>query len=148
MITKEILEQMLDEFELIGKQRKYYEDQPIISILRLFGVPEHQSENLKCIPDFLEYDNIMILMPKSVYDTIDFTKLYLPKRLRFHPNIGGDEWIIIGNYDIKPQKIEIKFDYNYNRRMQFTHQSDAQRQSIAEFGDFGIQKLNVCTNAQ
>lgn len=109
MITKNDLDQLIEGLEMLDKQRKFYEDQSIISILKIFGIPEHKSESIKSIPDFLEKDNILIWMPKSVWETIDFTKLTIPKKLKFTINPFADEWQIIGVNDFDNQRMTIEF---------------------------------------
>jgi len=101
---------MQSQFEILDKQRRIYEEQPIISILKLLGIPEHKSGSMVCIPDFLEQDKIFICMPKSIYDSIDFSKLSIPKRLNFIRNIYDEAWRIVGANDFKPETLEIKFD--------------------------------------
>jgi len=49
-------------------------------------------------------------MPKSIYDSIDFSKLSIPKRLNFIRNIYDEAWRIVGANDFKPETLEIKFD--------------------------------------
>lgn len=109
MITKNDLEQLNQYFQMLDKQRKILEDNAIISVLRSLGLPAHKSDSMMGIPDFIEKDNIYIWMPKSVYATIDFSKLSIPNRLTFTMNPFEDEWKIIGVNNLNKDRIEIKF---------------------------------------
>jgi hypothetical protein len=114
MDLKVVLEQMAAEFEIIDNERKNHEEESIISILKYLGIPEDKSANSKCISEFLTYDRVFVVMPKAVYDTIDFCNLNIPNRLKFYPNIANDEWMVVGDNDIKPVELLMKFDTDFN----------------------------------
>jgi hypothetical protein len=96
MITKEILEQMQPRLEILEDYRKVYKDQQITLILKYFGISENKSENFKSISDYLEFDVIFILTPNSVFETIDFSKLFIPDKIKFVPNYENESWSIFG----------------------------------------------------
>lgn len=108
---------MSQQFKILDEQRRVYENEAIKSVLRFFNIPEHKSEALKCMDDFLVCDFICISMPKKVYRAIDFSMLNTPKKLMFQPNHMGDEWTIIGFNQFQEPKIEINFKDNRSETM-------------------------------
>jgi len=117
MITKKILEQMQSQLEIMDNHRKFYENQQITSILKYFGIPENKSENIKSISDYLEFDIILIFTPNSVFETIDFSKLFLPEKIKFVSNYNNENWMIIGQNKEDMKSITIEFDSNENHRL-------------------------------
>jgi hypothetical protein len=117
MITKKILEQMQSQLEIMDNHRKFYENQQITSILKYFGIPENKSESIKSISDYLEFDLILIFMPNSVFKTIDFSKLFLPEKIKFVTNYNNESWIILGQNREDLKTIKIEFDSNENHRL-------------------------------
>lgn len=117
MITKKILEQMQSQLEIMDNHRKFYENQQITSILKYFGIPENKSENIKSISDYLEFDIILIFTPSSVFETIDFSKLFLPEKIKFVSNYNNGNWIIMGQNREDMKSITIEFDSNENHRL-------------------------------
>lgn len=116
MITIEVLKEMTSHFEMIEAQRKLLENAPVIAILKLFGIPEHKSSDVKSIPDFLENDNIFILVPKSIFELIDFSSLRIPDKIKFQENIYEDSWQIVGVDNLKNESIGFKFDSGMEER--------------------------------
>lgn len=117
MITKKILEQMQSQLEIADNHRKFYENQQITSILKYFGIPENKSENIKSISDYLEFDIILIFTPSSVFETIDFSKLFLPEKIKFVSNYNNENWIITGQNREDMKSITIEFNSNENHRL-------------------------------
>ena len=117
MITEKILEQMQSQLEIMDNHRKFYENQQITSILKFFGIPENKSENIKSISDYLEFDVISIFTPNSVFKTIDFSKLFLPEKIKFGTNYNNESWIILGQNREDLKTIKIEFDSNENHRL-------------------------------
>jgi hypothetical protein len=72
---------MQSQLEIMDNHRKYYENQQITSILKYFGIPENKSENIKSISDYLI---LFQSLPSSVFETIDFSKLFLPEKNKIH----------------------------------------------------------------
>ena len=116
MINIEVLKQMTSQFQMIESERKALENQAIIPILKLFGITEHKSTNLKSIPDFLEKDNIFILVPKNIFEGIDFSILNIPAKVKFQENIYEDKYQIIGVDNFKQERLELKFDSDTEAR--------------------------------
>jgi len=110
MITLQDLEKMHSHLKMLDYQRKFYENQQVTAVLQYFGIPDHKSESIKSIADYLEFDIILIYMPNSVYDTIDFSKLFLPEKLKFIPNGNENDWFLLGKNRLNTDSIEIKFN--------------------------------------
>ena len=96
MITKEILEEIQFSLEMLNNEIKLYENLQITLILKYFGIPENKSENIKSISDYLEFDVIFIITPNSVFETIDFSKLFIPDKIKFVTNYENESWSIFG----------------------------------------------------
>ena len=109
MFTKEDLESMELYFKEMDGRRKYFEDAAISQVLWFFGLPYTKNNTSPSIEDFLEYDNIVILMPEDNYRSIDFSKLSIPKKLMFQVNRYSEEWSVIGFNQYKEPQLKVSF---------------------------------------
>lgn len=108
---------MQSQLEIMDNHRKFYENQQITYILKYFGIPENKSENIKSISDYLKFDTILIFTPISVFEAIDFSKLFLPEKIKFVSNHNNESWIILGQNKEDMKTIKIEFDSNENHRL-------------------------------
>ena len=109
MFTKEDLESMELYFKEMDGRRKYFENGAISQVLAFFGLPYTRNNASPAIEDFLEYDNIVIFMPEDNYRSIDFSKLSIPKKLRFQIGLYSDEWRVVGFNNYMEPKLEVSF---------------------------------------
>jgi hypothetical protein len=59
---------------------------------------------------------LILYLPSSVFETIDFSKLFLPEKIKFISNYNNGNWIIMGQNRKDMKSITIEFD-NENHRL-------------------------------
>ena len=100
--------------ETIDNNIKACEKLAIEPILMLFGVPKNASEGEMSIDDFLKKDNIVIYLPKGVYDSIDFSELKIPTKVKFMGDGLSENCLICGfdNFSREILKFYVEPDFN------------------------------------
>jgi hypothetical protein len=104
MINLEIITGLSNYFKRIDEEIERMENHKVSRLLEYLNIPKF-SENCISIEKILKWDNIGIYLPASIFMTINFDLLVIPKKVRFHCN-NHDDSIYIFN-----QKIEDTFPY-------------------------------------
>jgi hypothetical protein len=95
MLTKEIIHQILPHLKACDERIEFYENEKIKSLLVWFKIPTEESPNRINIPMLLKQKEIRVLMPEQIFDSIDFSKLNIPKKLQFQKNRISNDFVIL-----------------------------------------------------
>lgn len=108
MINSEIITGLSDYFKRVDEEIERMENHKVSRLLEYLNVPKY-SEAFISIEKVLKWDNIGVYLPESIFKTIDFKALAIPKKVTFHCNIHD------GRIYIFNQKIESEFPYPAKR---------------------------------
>ena len=101
MITLSQIQDLANKLDAKCQAFEELENQYITNILKLFGATEEKIEGQESISELLQKDRILIVLPPSIYNKIDFSQFPMPRKLVVQSSIYVNQsGLIFGENDI------------------------------------------------